>query len=350
MRVAIITDLHWGVRNNAQFFLDHQEDFYYNFFLPYLEKEGITSVWMLGDFFENRKLISTKILNKVDSFLKELERRGLECVFLIGNHDVAYKNTNVVNSLTPTTRAFKNIRVIDEFEVIDFDGLSVGFISWISPEIRERSEKWIQTVNARVLCGHFEINSFEVVKGVVCSKGFCPEMFDRFDKVFSGHFHIRATNGIVQYIGNPFQTNWGEYGYPKGFAVFDTKTLDLTFVDNPKTAYEILKYSDDVAIEDLDFSQYDNKILRLMVSDCKDRKKLETITDYLNSRAHYVEVIEDKDVVVGPSLEVVPTDTIHLISQYLDSCKIGGHINRKQLDDIVLDIYQESLERGVLEC
>ena len=41
MRVAIITDQHFGCRKNSKIFHDYFLEFYDNVFFPYLEKEGI---------------------------------------------------------------------------------------------------------------------------------------------------------------------------------------------------------------------------------------------------------------------------------------------------------------------
>lgn len=350
MKIAIITDLHWGVRNNNQFFIDKQEDFLYNQFIPYLIEHQIDTIWMLGDFFENRKMISTQVLNKAHQFLQKLEDIDIRSYFLIGNHDVAFKNTNTVNSLVPVTKAFEKIHLIEKYEVIDFDGLSVGFISWISPEIYSEALKWIMSLDAQVLCGHFEINSFEIIKGVVCSKGIDSAIFERFDKVFSGHFHIRATNGTIQYIGNPYQTNWGEYGYPKGFAVFDTRSKSVEFIDNTISSYEILQYDDDIEIGLFDRERFAGKIVRVIVDACKNKKKLEVLLDSIGQVSYSLDVIENKEVVVSDdNQEAIPSDTIQLIQQFLETCKID-HLDKKQLIEIILGIYSEAIEKGVSEC
>lgn len=350
MKIAIITDLHFGVRNNSQFFLEKQEEFFYNQFIPYLIKNDIKTIWMLGDFFENRKAVSTQVLNKVHQLLQKLEELEIDSYFLIGNHDTFFKNTNAVNSLVPVTRAFKRVHLIEKYEVVKFDGLSVGFVSWISPEIYSEALKWIMSSDARVLCGHFEINSFEIIKGLVCSKGIDSTIFERFDKVFSGHFHIRATNGTIQYIGNPYQTNWGEYGYPKGFAIFDTKTMAVEFIDNLSSSYEIMQYDDNIEVGLFDKEKFAGKIVRLVVNGCKNKKKLEVLLDAISQVSYSLEVLENKEVLMADDeQEAVPSDTIHLIHQFLETCKID-HLDKKQLTEIILGVYAEAIEKGVSEC
>ena len=55
MKVAIITDQHFGARKNSKLFHDYFLNFYENVFFPSLEKEGISVVVDLGDTFDSRK-------------------------------------------------------------------------------------------------------------------------------------------------------------------------------------------------------------------------------------------------------------------------------------------------------
>ena len=49
MKVAIITDTHYGARKNSKLFHDYFEKFYNEIFFPKLEEEGITTVIHMGD-------------------------------------------------------------------------------------------------------------------------------------------------------------------------------------------------------------------------------------------------------------------------------------------------------------
>jgi len=41
LKIALITDTHWGVRNDNVAFLDNSKQFIDNIFLPTMEQEGI---------------------------------------------------------------------------------------------------------------------------------------------------------------------------------------------------------------------------------------------------------------------------------------------------------------------
>jgi DNA repair exonuclease SbcCD nuclease subunit len=344
-QVAIITDLHWGVRNSNQFFLDRQLEFYYNFFFPYLKDHGINDVWILGDVFENRKQINIQTLNHTKQFFEFLNAE-FKTVCIAGNHDFFYKNTNSVGSLDPILSQLKNIHYIPVRDVVTIDSVNIGFISWISPDIRDESIRWIQTVDASILCGHFEINSFEIVKGVLCHSGFDQSMFERFDAVFSGHFHIRSKSGVISYLGNPYQTNWSEASYEKGFHLFDIPSRQLTFIPNPVSVFDVVRYTDDFDIVNFDPTRYHNKIVRIYADQCDNKKKFELMIERMSKNCHSVEVVEDKEVLVDSDGKEPPSDTAQLIRQFLDSCKID-HLDRKILDTMVFAIYQEAIEKGV---
>ena len=62
MKVAIITDQHFGARKNSKLFHDYFLKFYNDIFFPYLEENGITEVIDMGDTFDSRKGIDFSAL------------------------------------------------------------------------------------------------------------------------------------------------------------------------------------------------------------------------------------------------------------------------------------------------
>ena len=55
MKIAIITDQHFGARKNSKLFHDYFLKFYEDIFFPTLIKEGITTIVDMGDTFDSRK-------------------------------------------------------------------------------------------------------------------------------------------------------------------------------------------------------------------------------------------------------------------------------------------------------
>ena len=62
MKVAIITDQHFGARKNSKLFHDYFLKFYEEVFFPTLEEQNIKTVIDMGDTFDSRKGIDFSAL------------------------------------------------------------------------------------------------------------------------------------------------------------------------------------------------------------------------------------------------------------------------------------------------
>jgi len=82
MKVAIITDQHFGARNDSIAFLDFYQKFYDNTFFPALESSGISTVLILGDTFDRRKYVNFYSLQRAkEMFFDKLEAMGISCLY-----------------------------------------------------------------------------------------------------------------------------------------------------------------------------------------------------------------------------------------------------------------------------
>ena len=55
MKIAIITDQHFGCRKNSELFHDYFLKFYNDIFFTTIEEEGIKTIIDMGDTFDSRK-------------------------------------------------------------------------------------------------------------------------------------------------------------------------------------------------------------------------------------------------------------------------------------------------------
>ena len=62
MKVAIITDTHYGARKGSKYLHDYFELFYQNVFFPALKEHGVEAVIHMGDAFDSRKSIDYQSL------------------------------------------------------------------------------------------------------------------------------------------------------------------------------------------------------------------------------------------------------------------------------------------------
>ena len=93
--VALVTDQHFGVRNNSHLFLEYQLKFYENVFFPALEEYNVLDIIDLGDTFDRRKSIDFQVLHQVrERYFRKLQKMEKTIYAIVGNHTAYYKNNN----------------------------------------------------------------------------------------------------------------------------------------------------------------------------------------------------------------------------------------------------------------
>ena len=241
MKVAIITDQHFGARKNSKLFHDYFLRFYNDIFFPTIEKEGITTIIDMGDTFDSRKGIDFSSLSWAkDNYYDKLAELGCTIHTIVGNHTAYYKNTNDVNAVDLLLREYDNVHIYSEATEIKLDKLGVLLIPWINSENEEQTLKMINKSKSPMAMGHLECKGFRIHRGYVMEQGIDVGLFDKFERVYSGHYHTRSDDGKLFYLGNPYEMFWNDLGDTRGFHIFDTETLEHTPIDNP---YRMLKIS-----------------------------------------------------------------------------------------------------------
>lgn len=244
-KVAILGDTHFGVRNGSKLFSDFQEKFYNNVFFPYLKENGISTIIQVGDLQDSRKSIHLSgFFESKRFFFDRLAKENITMYTLIGNHDIAYKDTLKVNSSTLLLQEYSNIHIIDSPKTIEVDGKNVCFIPWICRENEEECFNELNSSRSNVCFGHFEISGFSMYKGIVGHGGIDSSLFDRFEYVFSGHYHHRSQKRNIYYVGTPYELTWSDHGDPKGIHIFDLDTQNLDYITNPYKMYNKIFYDD----------------------------------------------------------------------------------------------------------
>ena len=136
MKIALITDTHFGARNDSLPFNEYFYKFWEEVFFPYIDKKGIDTIIHLGDTMDRRKFVSYKIANDFRTrFLQPIIDRNINTHILIGNHDTYYKNTNEVNSLAELVGTkHDNIKFYEENCTVNFGNVPIFFCPWINSE------------------------------------------------------------------------------------------------------------------------------------------------------------------------------------------------------------------------
>lgn len=351
MRVAFLCDTHFGCRNDSPFFLDNAIKFFKTQFIPYLEEHNITHVVHLGDFFDRRKYVNFNTLSLVRKHILEVfHEKGIQLHITIGNHDTYYRNTNKLNSLRELLHdKYDNITIYEKPSVINFDDFCFGIIPWVTKENEQEVLDFIKSCPCRMIGGHFEIVGFQVIPGVKHESGFSVNVFSRFDRVLSGHFHIKQSEKNIYYLGTQYQMNFSDVYSTKGFHVYDTQTDQMEFIVNSQNIFYLFSYDDSTTddikriasfVKDTELS---GAFIRVKVKSKTNQQIFDKFIDALWEKGiQDLSIIEDLTE-KSTDVEFDETeDTISIIGREIDA--IERSLDKVKLKTIVRDLYMESLK------
>ena len=346
MKYALITDTHFGARNDSLVFSNFFQKFYENIFFPTLKERNIKSVIHLGDVVERRKFINFKTLNSMKDILFDpLDEMGGDIKIIIGNHDIYYKNTLSVNSMNELTKGMSHVTVYDEpCEVSLTDDHKVVFIPWICDDNEKQTEELIEKTRTKVAFGHLHIQGAEHIKGSTSFDGHSPSIFKAFQRVFSGHFHHRSEIGNITYLGNPYEITWSDYNDPRGFHIYDTETMETEFIQNPYSMFHKIYYDDD-KLDYGDLSQYEDCYVKIIVQKKNNSYLFETLMDKLiDVGVGHISVVDNLFDIedIGDDIESMEDveDTMSVIRSCVDGLEIQ---NKEPLNQLMQDLYNEAL-------
>ena len=344
MKVAIITDQHFGARKNSKLFHDYFLKFYNEVFFPTLEQYGITTVIDMGDTFDSRKGIDFSALSWAkDNYYDRLQEMGIKVHTIVGNHTAYYKNTNQVNAVDLLLREYDNVIVYSEPTEVLLDKLNVLFLPWINQENEELSLNTIKKTSCRCAMGHLELQGFRVNRQIIMEHGLESKLFEKFETVFSGHYHTRSDNGTVFYLGNPYEMFWTDVGDTRGFHIFDTDTLEKTPINNPFTLFHNIYY-EDTNHQTFDTREYENKIVKVIVRKKSDTKKFEKFIDKLYSAGvAELKIVENFQLQESEDFEAFESeDTLSILNRYIEEAEVS--LDKSIVQKMIQEIYQEACE------
>ena len=344
MNIVIITDQHFGARKGATYIHNYFKKVYDDIFFPYLEKNKIDTVVDMGDTFDNRRnidLASLEWSKKV--YYDRLQAMGVKVHTIVGNHTAYYKDTNEINSVDLLLKEYDNVEVYSEPTEITIDGLGILMLPWINEENRSQTMEMIQKSTSKVVMGHLELNGFVATRGHTMEHGMDIKVFNKFEKVFSGHFHTRSNNGKIYYLGNPYEMFWNDVNDPRGFNLFDTQTLKHSPVNNPyRLFYNV--YYEDTNYKLFDSRELRHKIVKVIVKRKTDQKQFEKFIDKLyNSGIQDLKIVENYILQESEDFEVEETEnTIGILNRYIDESEFEG--DKTLIKGILQQIYKEACE------
>jgi hypothetical protein len=324
-KLAILNDTHFGVKNGSQIFMDYADKFFEDVFFPYCVENDIKRVLHLGDFFDHRKYVNYKVLEHAyTSFVSKLYEHDMTMDIIPGNHDVYYKNTNSLNSLNQILGQYSERVIIHEDPVDkDFDGLSIGFLPWMTQDNHDQCMEFITNSKSSILVSHLELKGFEMGKGLpVSSHGLTPSLFSRYEMVLSGHYHTKSTKENIHYLGTQMELTWSDAGDPKYFHTIDTQTRELTPIRNKHVLFRRIRYND-LETETITKADISGTYVKIVVVSKKDLYEFDKFIDRVQSYEPFeVKIVETFDEYAGENVsddDVSTFDTPTLLNTYVDS-------------------------------
>lgn len=342
-KIALITDQHFQARKTSKHFHTYFLHFYSRVFFPYLERHNIKTVIDLGDTFDNRNFLDPAAIDWAkENYYNVLHAMGIDHHIIVGNHTSKLKNTNRISSVDLILREYENITVYKDPTEVKIKGLDILFVPWINRENQTQTYTMIKDTKARVVMGHLELNGFSPYRGHIMQDGIDPSSFQKFEKVFSGHYHTRSDNGKIFYIGNPYELYFNDVNDDRGFVIFDTETLEHEYVNNPYKLHYQIYYDGEKEYDDPEYLR--EKIVKVIVRKIDDFKHFEDFINQINA----VQPLELK--IIEPTYEAKveefetfeSEDTLSLLNRFIDEAEISQ--DKGRIKNIVNNIYREVLQ------
>lgn len=347
MKFVMLSDIHWGNNLNSQYFLEKHKSFFTEEFFPYLLEHKIKDIWILGDFFDDRNFISYQTMQYVKRyFVEPCIKQGLNLNFIIGNHDTKYKNTNSFDNISVLLENMtgSNVRIINDTQEVDIDGKGFLCSAWLNKENLDESLNKIKNSCAEVCMGHFEINGFVMNGNSCCESYITSSLFKKFKKVFSGHFHNGEKQDNIQYLGTPIQLNWGDYNKIKGFYVFDTTTMQETFVEHSDKIFDIIFIDEEKDLENISKENIENKILKIVLNNVLTSKKIKDITDRLMELMPFKMTIDEKIECTQENITLdLAKNDLDILKDYVEQLEHDDDIDKNLLLEMLITYYNKAV-------
>jgi hypothetical protein len=203
-KVAVCTDIHFGLKSNS---LVHNQDCsdFIDWFIATARANGCETGMFLGDWSHQRAAINMQTLQYSLRSLEKLSAAFDRFYFIPGNHDLYYRDKRDIYS-TEWARHIPNIQIVNDW----FEDGDVVIAPWLVGDDHRRIPK----MSAKYMFGHFELPHFKMNAMVEMPDhgDIQVDHFGNFERVFSGHFHLRQQKKNIHYIGNCFPHNYADAG------------------------------------------------------------------------------------------------------------------------------------------
>ena len=359
MRICLLGDTHFGIRNDSKAFHLFYEKFYSEVFFPELERRGVRTIIQLGDLFDRRKYINFYSLAESRRyFFDKCKEYGITLHALIGNHDIFWRESLEVNSPDLVLKDYDNIVLWQKPGTLEVDGIKIDMIPWMCKENESEIYEFIKNTSSPICMGHFELAGFPLMKGVQSHDGIDFKFLKDYNHVFSGHYHTRSEHDNVMYLGTPYELFWSDYKDKKYFGIFDTESNKLELIGNPNRMFFKIVYDDSKMQMDevlnADYSRYASSYVKVVVVNKQNPYMFDKLMDELYKVAPLdVNIVEDfsDTTLEGNDDELInqAEDTMTILYKYIDASTTETNKDVGRLKTLMRELYVEALSKENVE-
>jgi hypothetical protein len=221
-KITLVGDLHLGIKNNSIEWLQIQKDFLLDFLLKKVDEdfdEDRDILFLEGDIFHSRESINVRIHDEALTIFKKLAQKFKRGIYIIiGNHDVYYKDRNVVHSLKSISHIADNIHVFENPEILTINGThNFLMLPWVEDVNRINQIITDHKDLCEYIVCHADIKGLRFNKWTKVEHGIEVDMLSSYKRVYAGHIHHRQEFKNVLYTGTPYQMDRGDRDNVKGF-------------------------------------------------------------------------------------------------------------------------------------
>ena len=346
MKIALISDLHIGIKKQCPVFMESQLRFFREQFVPELTEQGIKNIWVLGDVFDTRQQINTLVINKAIELFRDT-LRDFDIDVIVGNHDMYLTTDTGINSLK-ILGLLPNVTVYERQETLTIDGKKILVQPWIvdygQPDLIKGKYDYAFM--------HADIIGFDQGGGRLSESGLvAKEILRHVDAVYSGHYH----NGVrrqfekgksITYLGAPYQLTRIDRNGVRGYRVLDVASGESTLIENRVS----MKFTRHV-YPDIDTSAVPGNVVDIDVpAEYADQtKKIADLVGRLEKMGPAYPVNVNYLPSEDECTDVIDTENLNIIAlfkNYLEQVEMDAR-HKDMLYDIFIELYNNYKEQGV---
>lgn len=346
MKIALISDLHIGIKKQCPVFMESQLRFFKEQFVPELTEQGIKNIWVLGDVFDTRQQINTLVINKAIELFRDT-LRDFDIDVIVGNHDMYLTTDTGINSLK-ILGLLPNVTVYERQETLTIDGKKILVQPWIvdygQPDLIKGKYDYAFM--------HADIIGFDQGGGRLSESGLvAKEILRHVDAVYSGHYH----NGVrrqfekgksITYLGAPYQLTRIDRNGTRGYRVLDVASGESTLIENRVS----MKFTRHV-YPDIDTSAVPGNVVDIDVpAEYADQtKKITGLVGRLEKMGPAYPVNINYLPSEEECTDVIDTENLNIIAlfkNYLEQVEMDAR-HKDMLYDSFIELYNNYKEQGI---